>query len=116
MQRNVTFVEKSLHKNLLKIKTTKRKFRYHYHFTTKYSGTSHSICNIRFNVLNEILLVLTTDQTMIISLSWKNEQMSKGKFKCPGENTEKYTTFSVPIGKEIQKIDKDGNEDIVTYW
>ena len=40
--------------------------------------------------------------------------MSKGKFKCPGENTEKYKTFSVPIGKEIQKIDKDGNEDIVT--
>ena len=40
--------------------------------------------------------------------------MSKGKFRCLGENTEKYKTFSVPIGKEIQKIDKDGNENITT--
>ena len=66
-------------------------------------------------MLNEILLVFTTDQTIIIILSWKkNEQMSKGKFRCLGENTEKYKTFSVPIGKEIQKIDKDGNENITT--
>ena len=30
-----------------------------------------------------------------------------------GENTEKYITFSVPIKKQITKIDKDGNDKIV---
>ena len=30
-----------------------------------------------------------------------------------GENTEKYITFSVPIKKQITKIDKDGNDKLV---
>ena len=30
-----------------------------------------------------------------------------------GENTEKYKTFSVPIGKEVTNIDKNGNENVV---
>ena len=31
-----------------------------------------------------------------------------------GENAEKYRTFSAPIEKEVTKIDKDGNESVVT--
>ena len=36
------------------------------------------------------------------------------KFECLGENTEKYKTFSVPIEKEVIKVDKDGNESVIT--
>ena len=35
------------------------------------------------------------------------------QFNSFGENKEKYKTFSVPIKKEITKIDKDGNESVV---
>ena len=35
------------------------------------------------------------------------------QFECLGENTEKYVTLSVPIKKQITKIDKDGNDKIV---
>ena len=38
----------------------------------------------------------------------------KGQFECLRENTEKYKTFSVPMEKEVTKIDKDGNESVVT--
>ena len=38
----------------------------------------------------------------------------KGKFECLGDNAEKYKTFSVWIEKEITKVNKDGNEDIIT--
>ena len=38
----------------------------------------------------------------------------EGQFECLGENAEKYKTFSVPIEKEVTKINKDGNERIVT--
>ena len=38
----------------------------------------------------------------------------EGQFECLGENTAKYKTFSVLIEKEIRKVDKDGNEDIIT--
>ena len=31
-----------------------------------------------------------------------------------GENTEKYKYFSVPIEKEVTKIDKEGNESVAT--
>ena len=36
----------------------------------------------------------------------------EGEFECLGENTEKYITFSVPIKKEIKKMDKNGNDKI----
>ena len=32
------------------------------------------------------------------------------QFTCLGENTEKYITFTVPIGNEITRIDKNGEE------
>ena len=35
------------------------------------------------------------------------------EFECLGENTEKYIKFSMPIKKEIIKIDKDGNDKIM---
>ena len=37
----------------------------------------------------------------------------EGQFECLRENAKKYITFSVPINKEITKIDKDGNGKIV---
>ena len=47
-------------KRFLKIVTndkTYRKLRDHCHFTCKYRGAAHSICNLRFNVPNEIPVV-----------------------------------------------------------
>ena len=32
------------------------------------------------------------------------------QFTCLGENTEKYITFTVPIAKEVARIDKKGEE------
>ena len=32
------------------------------------------------------------------------------QFTCLGENTEKYITFTVPIEKQITRIDKNGEE------
>ena len=40
----------------------------------------------------------------------------EGQFKCLGADKEKYKTFSVPIGKEVIKIDKDGNESVITMF
>ena len=35
------------------------------------------------------------------------------KFKCLGENTEKYKAFLVPLEREVTEIDKNGNESVV---
>ena len=37
-----------------------------------------------------------------------------GKFECLGENTERYKKFSIPIEKEVTKIDNDRNESVKT--
>ena len=49
------------------------------------------------------------DQTMTIILSQKRYQKKK-QFTCLGENTEKYITFTVPIEKEVTRIDKNGEK------
>ena len=91
------------------------KARDHCHFTGKYRGAAHSICNLKFNVANENPAVFHNgsnhDYHFIIK---KLANDWEGQFKCLGENTKKYKSFSVPIEKEVTNIDKDGNESVVT--
>ena len=74
------------------------------HYTEKIRGVAHSICNFSYKVPKEILVVThdgsTYDYHYIIK---KLAEEFKGQYKCLGENTEKYITFSVPIKKEHDK-------------
>ena len=58
------------HKNAFKLY---HDVRDHCHYTGKFRGAAHSICNLRH----------------------------KTPIECLGENTEKYIIFSVPISKEL---------------
>ena len=93
-----------------------RKVRDHCHYTGKYRSAAHSICNLKFNVPNEIPVVFHNgsnyDYHFIIK-ELANE--FEGQFECLEENKEKYKTFSVLIKKKITKIDKDGNEMLSLY-
>ena len=40
----------------------------------------------------------------------------KKKITCLGENTEKFITFTVPIEKEVVRVDKNGEEFIKAYF
>ena len=73
----------------------------------KYRSSAHNICNLRYRIPKEILVVFhngsTYDYHFIIK-ELVNE--FDGNFECLDENTEKYITFSVPIKKEIENKDK----------
>ena len=73
------------------------------HYTEKYRGAAHNICNLRYKIPKEIPVVFhngsTYDYHFIIKELAKE---FNGNFECLGENTEKYITFSVPIKKEIR--------------
>ena len=77
------------------------KVRDHDHYTGKYRGASHSICNLRYKIPKDIPVVFhngsTYDYHFIIRQLAKE---FKGNFEFLGENTEKYISFSVPIKKE----------------
>ena len=83
-----------------------QKVRDHCHYTGKYRGAAHNICNLRFKVPKEIPVVFhngsTYDYHFIIKELAKGFE---GNFECLGENTEKYITFSVPIKKKIDNKD-----------
>ena len=83
-----------------------QKVRDHCHYTGKYTGAAHNICNLRYKIPKEIPVVFhngfTYDYHFIIKELVKEFE---GNFECLGENTEKYITFSVPIKKNIDNKD-----------
>ena len=79
------------------------KVRDHCHYTGKYRGAAHNICNLRYKVPKEIPVVFhngsTYDYHFIIKELVKEFD---GNFECLGENTKKYITFSVPMKKKVK--------------
>ena len=82
------------------------KVRDHCHYTGKYRGAAHNICNLRYKIPKEIPIVFhngsTYDYHFIIKELVKEFE---DNFECLGEYTEKYITFSVPIKKKIENKD-----------
>ena len=98
--------------------------RDHCHYTGKYRGAAHNICILKSNVLNEIPVVFHNGLNYDYHFLMKElAKELEGELECLGENTEKYKTYSVPLEKEVTKIDKNSNESVVTisyknkiYW
>ena len=79
------------------------KVRDHCHYTGKYRGAAHNICNLRYKIPKEIPVVFHNgsiyDYHFIIKELVKE---FNGNFECLGENTERYIIFSAPIKKKIE--------------
>ena len=87
-----------------------KKVRDHCHFTGKFRGAAHSICNLNYKVPQEIPVKIHNgskyDYHFLIE---ELTEEFKGEFECLGENTEKYISFSVPVKKEHD------NNKAITY-
>ena len=85
------------------------KVRDHCHYTGKYRGAAHDICNLRYKTAKEIPVVFHNDSMYDYHFIMKElAEEFEGQFESLGENTEKYIAFSVPIKKEL-----DSDETIV---
>ena len=88
-----------------------QKVRYHCHYTRKYRGAAHSICNLGYTTTNMIPIVFHNgskyDYHFIIR---ELAREFKYYLECLGENTEKYITSSVPIKKVLDQDKKDDND------
>ena len=86
------------------------KVRDHCHYKGQFRGATHSICNLRYKIPEEIPVVFhngsTNDYHLIIKQLPKEFE---GKFEWLGKNTKKYITFSVPIKKKLD------NNKTITY-
>ena len=78
----------------------------HCHYTGKYRGAAHNICNLRYKVPKEIPIVFHNGSTYDYHFILKELVTEfEGNFECLYENTKKYITFSVPIKKKIENKD-----------
>ena len=99
-KQNICYIcKKEFNKNDKK----RQKVRDHCHYTGKYRGAAHNICNLRYKVPKEIPVVFhngsTYDYHFIIKELVKEFEAN---FECLGKNTEKYITFSVPLKMKIE--------------
>ena len=94
----------------------KQKVRYHCHYTGKYRGAAHSICNLRYKIPKEIPVVFHNGSTYDYHFIIKQlAREFKYYLECLGENTEKYITFSVPIKKVLDNDNDNDKDKTVTY-
>ena len=84
------------------------KVRDHCHFTGKYRGAAHNMCNLRYKIPKNIPVIFHNGSTYDYHFIIKELACEfDGNFECLGENTEKYITFSVPIKKRIENKNID---------
>ena len=82
----------------------RKKVRDHCHYTGKFRGVAHSICNLNYKVPQEISVKIHNGSKYDYHFIIKElVEEFKGEFESLGENTEKYISFSVPIKKEHDK-------------
>ena len=84
------------------------KVRDQHHYTGKYRGASHSICNWKYSVPKKIPIVFHNGSNYDYFIIKELGGELKKQFTYLGERTEKYITFTVLIGKEVKRIDKNG--------
>ena len=84
-------------KNVFKLH---HKVKDHCHYTGKFRGAAHSVCNLRYKTPKEVPIIFYNGS--IYDCHFIINQLVKefdGQLECLGENTEKYVTFSVTIKK-----------------
>ena len=87
---------------MIKIKKSKfkicHKVRDQCHYTGKFGGDAHNICNLRHKVPKKISVVFHNGSTYDYHFIIKHlAEDFKCQFERFGENTENYISFSVPI-------------------
>ena len=89
-----------------------QKVRDHCHYTRRFRGAAHSICNLCYKVSKKFPILIHDRFTY--DHHFKIKQLTeelKVKFECIGENTEKNITFSAPIKKEIVNDNDEEDDD-----
>ena len=90
-----------------------RKVRGHCDHTRECRDAAHSIYNLKNSVPKKVPIVFHNGSNYDYHFIIKElAEEFKKLFTCLGENAEKDLTFTIPIEKEVIRIDKNGEEII----
>ena len=93
-----------------------RKVCDHDHYTGKYRGAAHSICNLHYYTQKDIRVLFHNgsnyDFNLIITELAKE---FSSELQCIPVNTNKYMSFSIPIRKKVYANTKNTNKKYLSY-
>ena len=96
-----------------------KKVRDHDHYTGKFRGAAHSICNLRYSTQIDVPVIFHNGSNYDFNLLIEEfAKEYKSDINCIPLNTNKYMSFSVPIKKEViepKDDDKKGKKKVLTY-
>jgi hypothetical protein len=93
----------------------KRPVRDHCHYTGKYRGAAHSVCNLKYRKPKFTPVVFHNLSGYDSHLFIKNLGKTEGNIKCIPNNEEKYISFSKDIVVDTYVDKKDGNNKDVKH-
>ena len=76
----------------------------------EYKGAAHSICNLKYSEAKSSILFHVGSNYCYHFIIKESAEELKKQLICLAENNEKYITFTVPIEKEVTRIDKNREE------
>ena len=93
-----------------------KKVRDHDHYTGKFRGAAHSICNLRYSVQRDIPVFFHNgtnyDFNLIINELAKE---FRSELQCIPLNGEKFMSLSIPIKKKTYANSKNTKKKLLTY-
>ena len=93
-------------KKVFGTKKNQKKVRDHDHYTGKFRGTGHSICNSRHSMQIDLPVFFHNRTNYYFNLLIEEfAKEYKSDINCILLNTDKYMSFSVPIEQEVIKSD-----------
>ena len=88
-----------------------RQVKDHCHYTGEYGGIVHSICNFKYSAPSKLPIVFHNGSNYDYHFIRKElAEEFKKTITCLGKDTVKYTTFTVPVEKQVTRIDKNKEE------
>ena len=117
-KKNATYVKKSFVTIKMKKKIFKlyQKVRDHCHYTGKFRGAAHSICNLNYKVHHEITVKIHNGSTYDYHFIIKElAEEFKGQFECLGENLLiTYPKLTIRIAKHALR-EKISNQNVIFF-
>ena len=81
----------------------------YYHYTEEYTAAAQSTCNLKYSLREQIPIAFHSGSSYDYHFIIKElAEEFKKQFTCLGKSTKKYITFTLPIEKEVTRIDKNG--------
>ena len=83
----------------------------YYHYTEEYTAAAQSTCNLKYSLREQIPIAFHSGSSYDYHFIIKElAEEFKKQFTCLEQNNKNYIIFTIPIEKEVMRINKNGEQ------